>query len=84
MGWTIANMVLIKSANERIIRQIEGGRDGFRKRTLAAERENIAAAGKLMKFWRPVLISAGSTALTGATILASSSIANAINCLVYT
>lgn len=78
VGWTVANMIFLKSANERILGQVAGGPMGFHERALAAELQNIEASRKIMKYWKPVLVSAGSSAFIGAVLLASSAIANAV------
>ena len=78
VGWTVANMILLKTANERILGQITGGPIGFHERAMAAELQNIAASRKIMKYWKPVLVSAGTSGFIGAVLLASAAIANAV------
>lgn len=79
VGWIVANMLMIKTGNDRIIRQIEGGLVGFRERTLEAERQNVRAVLKMMRFWKPVVAIAGGSALIGSVLLAGSAIANAVD-----
>ena len=78
VSWTVANMILLKTANERILGQIEGGPTGFHERALAAELQNIAASRKVMKYWKPVLVSAGTSGFIGAVTLGASAIAHAV------
>ena len=70
VGWTVAGMVMLRNHTQRMMNEIGKGVDGFQERVEAAEAMSIAASGKLMRFWKPVLWAAGAPALVAALLLA--------------
>lgn len=69
VGWTVANMIMMRSHMQRMMDEIAKGEEGFLERVQAAETKSIAASNKLMRFWKPVLWTAGLPALAGSALL---------------
>ena len=70
VGWTVVGMIMLRAHSQRMMDEIAKGIEGFFERVEAAEAKGIAASNNLMRFWKPILWSAGVPALIAALLLA--------------
>jgi hypothetical protein len=75
VGWTVAGLVFAKVATERAMAVYQSGPVDFWERYQEAERNNLQGRSRIMWFWKPVVATAGSTALLAASTLGISSAA---------
>jgi hypothetical protein len=83
VGWTVANMIVLKSHHERMGAELSKGAIDFYGRVAAVELQSLQRRDKLMKWWKPVVIVAGTTALASAILVTVASLATVIGPMFY-
>jgi hypothetical protein len=73
--WTVINMVHLNLFNRNMVAALSQGVDGYMDRVRAVEAGRLPSVNKIMKWWKPVLILAGSTAAMSAILLSVAAMA---------
>lgn len=74
VAWSVANMVILKTANINMVNAINGGPIGFYERVSNAEEINRNASNRLMRLWAPVTVIASFTGGIAAVLVCVSAL----------
>jgi hypothetical protein len=69
-------MIFLKSHYEAMSRAVGEGIEGFYDRALEVEKNTINRRNKIMKWWLPIVATAGGTALSAAILLSGAAFAS--------
>lgn len=78
VSWTIANMIFLKTHHEAMAAAVTQGVEGFVDRVVEAEKRSLTRRDRIMKWWLPVVVAAGGTALVAAVMLAGAAFASVV------
>lgn len=79
VGWTVANMILLKSYYTEMAQCVIAGIEGFVERVTEVERAHLVRQGKVMAWWSATVALTAGTALIATVILAGSALAGLLH-----
>jgi hypothetical protein len=79
VAWTVANMIFLSTYQHEMSAKLSEGFEGFYERMLEVDAKFLGTRARLMKFWLPVVATAGGTGLAAAVLLAAAAIGQTLH-----
>jgi hypothetical protein len=78
VGWTVINMIFLKTHYVAMSLAVGEGVEGFYERALEVEKNTMNRGNKIMRWWLPVVAAAGGTALLAAVLLSGAAFTSVV------